>query len=151
MLVLCIFGFVGAAILLVLLIYVIVDGLKDRMWDDGNTIVTVICSGLFLLLLAMGIYNAVDGNQTYHVITKIYSLEKSSQFILGIGDGNYYYNTSEVNYQARIENVGTSITTLMQGDDIEYPYLLKHKDKWKDTEYYLHVPNNVKIIQYSVK
>lgn len=151
MLALCMLGFGAAAFLLILLIYIITNGLKDHMWGGENTIGTVVCSSMMLLFLAMGIYYLVDGTKTYHDITKIYSLEKSSQFILGIGDGNYYYNTSEVNYQARIENVGTSITTLMQGDDIEYPYLLKHKDKWKYTEYYLYVPNNVKIIQYSVK
>ena len=149
---LCILGFIcgGLAALVFILAVVFSLCLGDL---EGKERFYVIGISIFFMFLGfcIGGYNGYVGNQQYDKITHIYSLQPSEQFILGTGKGSYYYNLNDTDVMSCIDKVSSHYTTLIQTNDIEYPYLLEHKVKWEEKEYFLYVPEDVRIIQYAIK
>lgn len=151
MLAACIVGFITGILLLLLAVATIIYCIINQDIDTEESIVLGVggLGGAFLLIL--GICNCIEGNKVYDKMTNIYSLQTSEQFVLGIGKGNYYYNLKSTNGQIEVSKTPADKTTLVQDDNIEYTYLLEHKVKWKKSEYFVYVPTNVRIIQYTVK
>ncbi len=151
MLATCIICFIVGILLLLVAIATIVVCIVDQdISTESGTVLIISGFGGAILLIA-GIWNYVEGNKFYDKVIKIYSLQASDRFILGVGDGSYYYNLNDTDVQACIDNVPVVKTTLVQDDNIEYTYLLEHKVKWEKSEYFLYVPTNVRIIQYTIK
>lgn len=151
-LLLCIFSMIAGILALVVFIFAAIFNTVEGAWGERENFTTAVGSFLVaLIFLPIGIYNCVVGNQVYDKETKVYSLQASDRFILGVGNGKYYYNLNETDVQAYITSVATSDTTLIQDNNIKYPYLLEHKVKWEESEYFLYVPENVRLIQYSIK
>lgn len=152
MLALCLLGFIGGGLAVIILIFIFVFCCVEGGWEDKEVIFGLLISLAFTIgLFILGGYNAYVGNQEYDKITQVYSLQPSEQFILGTSKGYYYYNLNDTDVMACIDKVSSDETTLIQTNDIEYPYLLEHKVKWEESEFFLYVPENVRIIQYSVK
>ena len=151
MLIACIAGFIVGILLLLIALITVIACLIGQDMDTTESIILGVCGfgGIFLLIL--GICNCVEGNKVYDKMTNIYSLQPSEQFVLGVGKGNYYYNLESTNGQVEVSKTPVVRTTLIQDDSIEYTYLLEHKVKWEKSEYFLYVPTNVRIIQYTIK
>lgn len=152
MLVLCLLGFIGGGLAVIFLLFLFIFCLVEGAWGDKELIIGLIASLAFsIALLGMGGYYCYVGNQEYDRVTQIYSLQPSERFILGTSKGYYYYNLNEIDVLSCIEKVSTDSTTLIQEENLQHPYLLEHKVKWEESEYFLYVPEDVRIIQYSVK
>ena len=152
MLPLCLLGFIGGGIAALILVFIIVFCSVEGAWGDRELTIGLIASMAFaIVLFSLGGYYCYIGNQEYDKVTQIYSLQPSDRFILGTSKGYYYYNLNETDVMSCIEKVSTDDTTLIQEENLEHPYLLEHKVKWEESEYFLYVPEDVRIIQYSVK
>lgn len=152
MLTLCLLGFIGGGIAVIVLIFIIVFCFIEDAWGEGEWMVGLFASIAFSIgLLSLGGYHCYVGNQEYDKVTQVYSLQPSDRFILGTSKGYYYYNLNETDVMSCIEKVSTDSTTLIQEENLQHPYLLEHKVKWEESEYFLYVPEDVRIIQYSVK
>lgn len=147
---LCLIGFICGILLLIIAILFIVLALIAEEFSKETRAGFFTSGFIGAFFLAVGIVFCCDGNTSYDKTIKIYSLQTTEhQFILGIGKGNFYYNAN--NSGLSIEKVSAYNTTLIRDDNIEYPYLHKHKVKWQDKEYSLYVPTDAKIVQYSIK
>lgn len=148
---LCILGFICGGLAALVFILTVVFSLYGDL--EGKERFYVIGISIFFMILGfvLGGYNGYVGNQQYDKVTHIYSLQPSEQFILGTSKGYYYYNLNDTDVMACIDKVYAKDTTLVQTNDIEYPYLLEHKVKWEESEYFLYVPEDVRIILYSIK
>ena len=152
MLLTCILCMVAGIFFLLVFIFTAIFNTVEGAWGERESLTAAVGSCILaILLLPLGIYKCVIGNQVYDKETKVYSLQVSDRFILGVGSGKYYYNLNETDVQAYIASVSASDTTLIQDNNIEYPYLLEHKVKWEESEYFLYVPEDVRLIQYAIK
>lgn len=151
MLAMCVFLYILGIFLLlfgiVFLVFSFIDG-DFEDWIIGVCLGAIIFGGLSL---AGAIGNNIEGNKQYERVTNVYSLKDSNEFTLGIGDGYYYYNEDSTMNQLNVKKVSVSKTTLIQEADLEQSYVLAHKVKWEECEYFLHVPEEVKFVQYSSK
>lgn len=151
MLTACIACFViGIMLLLVILIFILFCILTQDV-DPEHLLAMIFVGIIGAVTLTIGIFLNIDGNKAYDNVSRIYSLQASEHFELGVGGGNYYYSIKGEKGQIEIEKVPVVKTTLIQDDNIEYPYLLDHKVKWENNEYFLYIPENTKIIQYIIK
>ena len=151
MLTACITCFViGIILLLVPLIFVLFCILTQDV-DPEHLLAALFVAIFGGVTLTVGIFLNIDGNKAYDTVSKIYSLQASEYFELGVGGGNYYYNVKGERGQIEIEKVPVVKTTLIQDNNIEYPYLLEHKVKWEKSEYFLYIPEDAKIVQYTIK
>ncbi len=149
---LCVLGFVLGGLATLIFIISIILSIYEDVWGEKESVCSIIGSLAFMILgFSLGSYNCYVGNQEYDKVTQIYSLQPSDRFILGTSKGYYYYNLNDTDVISCIDKVFSNDTTLIQTNDIEYPYLLEHKVKWEEKEYFLYVPENVRIIQYSIK
>lgn len=147
----CILGFIIGILFLIIAIITLILCIVDKDIDTTGASLLGICGIGGVLMLIVGIYNCNEGNKVYDKMTNIYSLQPSQQFVLGVGKGNYYYSLESTNGQIEVSKTPVVKTTLVQDDSIEYTYLLEHKVKWEKSEYFLYVPTDVKIIQYTIK
>lgn len=149
---LCILGFICGGLAALVFIAVIVFSLYTNDLEGKDRFYAILCSAAFMIVgFCIGGFNGYVGNQQYDKITHIYSLQPSDRFILGTSKGYYYYNLNDTDVMACVDKVFSKDTTLVQTNDIEYPYLLEHKVKWEETEYFLYVPEDVRVIQYSIQ
>lgn len=152
MLLLCLLGFIVGGLLLVVFIFALIFIKQKGALGEQDSATLLLISGIFsVVLLALGTYNCVEGNKEYDKVTQIYSLQPSDHFILGASKGHYYYNLNDIDVMSCIEDVSANETTLIQKENLEHPYLLEHKVKWEKSEYFLYVPEDVRIIQYATK
>lgn len=148
---LCIVGFIIGGLALIIFIITLIGALaEDCIGDTPYLIVLCVFAGIAVVGLVVGSYNCAVGNKEYDKITRIYSLQPSERFVLGASRGYYYYDLNDTNDTSRIDKLSSDETTLIQTNDIEYPYILEHKVKWEEKEYFIYVPEDVKIIQYSI-
>lgn len=149
---LCVLGFIIGGLATLIFLLTLILSIYEDVWGEKESVCSILGSLAFMVVgFSLGIYNGYVGNQEYDKITHIYSLQPSERFVLGSSKGYYYYNLNDTDVIACIDKVFSDETTLIQTNDIEYPYLLEHKVKWEEKEYFLYVPENVRIIQYSIK
>lgn len=152
MLILCLLGLILGGLCLLVFVFALIFVKVEGAFGEKDAITVLLVSGAFcLILLALGFYNCYVGNQEYDKVTQIYSLQPSERFILGVSRGHYYYNLNDTDTLSCIDKVSADETTLIQEENLEHPYLLEHKVKWEKSEYFLYVPENVRMIQYLVE
>ena len=152
LLLLCLLGFIVGGLLLAMFIFALVFIKQKGVFGEQDSATVLLISGIFsVVLLALGIYNCVEGNKEYDKVTQIYSLQPSERFILGVSKGHYYYNLNDTDTLSCVDKVFAEETTLIQEENLEHPYLLEHKVKWEKSEYFLYVPEDVRMIQYLVE
>ena len=147
MLGLCIVGYIFAVVFLIVGIICIA-----AFFTEGEGL------GLGLGLLLIGslcLWGGIAANKAglkhYDKTTNIYSLKFSGRFTLGIGKGRYYFDVDEREDLMVVHYISVENTTLVKDNTIEQPYLFEHREQWEDSVYTLYVPEDVDIIQYSMK
>ena len=151
MLTTCVLLYIIGILLILIGIALIIFYFVDRGFENFVIGVGIGALTFGCLLLVGGICKNNEGNKQYDKTTNVYSLNDSNDFTLGIGDGCYYYNVNPTMNQLNIKKVSVSKTTLIQEENLEQPYVLEHKVKWEETEWFLYVPEDVKFVQYSSK
>ena len=104
MLALCLFGFIGGGIAVLIFIFIGGFCFVEGAWGETDLMMGLIFSAAFsIALLSVGAYNCYVGNQEYDKVTQVYSLQPSDRFILGTSKGYYYYNLNEIDVMSCIE------------------------------------------------
>ena len=149
MLAICIIFYIMGGLLVTLSSIIIISTLTGRFYCEANAGVGI-AAGMGVALLGAAIWSNIVGIKQYEKETKIYTLQPAETFVLGIGNGSYYYDVSEGS-DINIKKVSAHCTTLIMNTPLDYPYIKEVKEKWEDSKYYIYIPEDTKIIQYTVK